>query len=228
MPNPLEGDPHDAVPVLRVRCRRRRSRTCPPRTSTSSTSRSTCSTPSSRRPAPGCSAAGCTRPTPPPSCAPRTATSITTDGPFAETKEQLGGFWIIEAADLDAALALGRQRLGGLRAPVEVRPFQDEPPVGVSVAASVDGALAAPTASRSRAASTDVATTFREESGRAVATLVRLFGDIDIAEEAVQEAFVHRHRTMAGDGRAAEPGRLDHRPPRGTGRSTGCAARQPP
>src|SRR5687767_3026091 len=31
---------------------------------------------------------------------------ITTDGPFAETKEQLGGFWVVEAADLDAALAL--------------------------------------------------------------------------------------------------------------------------
>ena len=53
---------------------------------------------------------------------------VTTDGPFAETKEQLGGFWVIEAADLDAALALGRQ---GARPPawrpVEVRPFQDEP-----------------------------------------------------------------------------------------------------
>ena len=55
---------------------------------------------------------------------------------------------------------------------------------------------------------------FREESGRAVATLVRLFGDIDIAEEAVQEAFVVATRALAGDGRAAEPGRLDrhHRP----------------
>jgi hypothetical protein len=31
---------------------------------------------------------------------------ITTDGPFAETKEQLGGFWVIKAADLDAALAI--------------------------------------------------------------------------------------------------------------------------
>ena len=34
---------------------------------------------------------------------------LTTDGPFAETKEQLGGFWVIEAADLDAALALAGQ-----------------------------------------------------------------------------------------------------------------------
>ncbi|HLQ56624.1 MAG TPA: YciI family protein [Streptosporangiaceae bacterium] len=52
---------------------------------------------------------------------------VTTDGPFAETKEQLGGFWVIEAADLDAALdwaAKGSAACGG---PVEVRPFQDLP-----------------------------------------------------------------------------------------------------
>jgi hypothetical protein len=54
---------------------------------------------------------------------------VTTDGPFAETKEQLGGFWVIKAADLDAALdwaAKGSAACGG---PVEVRPFQDEPEV---------------------------------------------------------------------------------------------------
>jgi hypothetical protein len=52
---------------------------------------------------------------------------LTTDGPYAETKEQLGGFWIIEAADLDAALALAGRASEACRAPVEVRPFQDEP-----------------------------------------------------------------------------------------------------
>jgi hypothetical protein len=52
---------------------------------------------------------------------------ITTDGPFAETKEQLGGFWVIEAADLDAALAWAGKATKACRAPVEVRPFQDEP-----------------------------------------------------------------------------------------------------
>ena len=51
---------------------------------------------------------------------------ITTDGPFAETKEQLGGFWVIEAADLDAALAWGAKATQACRAPVEVRPFQDD------------------------------------------------------------------------------------------------------
>jgi hypothetical protein len=52
---------------------------------------------------------------------------LTTDGPFVETKEQLGGFWIIEAADLDAALAWAAKATKACAAPVEVRPFQDEP-----------------------------------------------------------------------------------------------------
>jgi hypothetical protein len=52
---------------------------------------------------------------------------LTTDGPFAETKEQLGGFWVINAPDLDAALALAAKATKACRAPVEVRPFQDEP-----------------------------------------------------------------------------------------------------
>jgi len=52
---------------------------------------------------------------------------LTTDGPFAETKEQLGGFWIIEAADLDAALALAAKATVACQAPVEVRPFQEDP-----------------------------------------------------------------------------------------------------
>ena len=52
---------------------------------------------------------------------------LTTDGPFAETKEQLGGFWIIKAADLDDALAWAAKGANACGAPVEVRPFQDEP-----------------------------------------------------------------------------------------------------
>ena len=52
---------------------------------------------------------------------------LTTDGPFAETKEQLGGFWVIKAADLDAALAWSAQAAEACRGPVEVRPFQDIP-----------------------------------------------------------------------------------------------------
>ena len=50
-----------------------------------------------------------------------------TDGPFAEAKEQIGGFWIIEATDLDAALEWARKGSEACMGPVEVRPFQDEP-----------------------------------------------------------------------------------------------------
>jgi hypothetical protein len=52
---------------------------------------------------------------------------LTTDGPFAEGKEHLGGFWIIEAADLDAALTWASGATRACAAPVEVRPFQGEP-----------------------------------------------------------------------------------------------------
>jgi hypothetical protein len=53
---------------------------------------------------------------------------LTIDGPFAEAKEQVGGFWIIQAADLDAALEWGRKATAACAQPVEVRPFHDEPP----------------------------------------------------------------------------------------------------
>jgi len=52
---------------------------------------------------------------------------LTTDGPFVEGKEHIGGFWVIQAADLDAALAWGAKATRACAAPVEVRPFQDEP-----------------------------------------------------------------------------------------------------
>ena len=52
---------------------------------------------------------------------------LATDGPFAETKEQLGGFWIIQAADLDAALAWAGKAAKACREAVEVRPFQEIP-----------------------------------------------------------------------------------------------------
>ena len=49
---------------------------------------------------------------------------LTIAGPFAESKEQLGGFWIITAPDLDAALAWAAKGSAACRNPVEVRPFQ--------------------------------------------------------------------------------------------------------
>lgn len=52
--------------------------------------------------------------------------TLVTDGPFLETKEFLGGFWVIEAADLDAALAIAERASAACRGAVEVRPFQGE------------------------------------------------------------------------------------------------------
>jgi hypothetical protein len=52
---------------------------------------------------------------------------LTTDGPYAETKEQLGGFWILQVPDLDSALAWASKAAVACKNPVEVRPFQDEP-----------------------------------------------------------------------------------------------------
>jgi len=50
-------------------------------------------------------------------------TTAMTDGPFAETKEQLGGFWVIEVDDLDAALAWAEKAAEACGGPIEVRPF---------------------------------------------------------------------------------------------------------
>ena len=57
--------------------------------------------------------------------APR-AETLVTDGPYAETKEQLGGFWVVEAPDLDAALEIAKRGSAACMGPVEVRPFQAE------------------------------------------------------------------------------------------------------
>lgn len=46
-----------------------------------------------------------------------------TDGPYLETKEHIGGFWVLEAQSLDEALEWGRKAAIACRAPVEVRPF---------------------------------------------------------------------------------------------------------
>jgi len=48
---------------------------------------------------------------------------IVTDGPYLETKEHIGGFWILECADMEEALAWGRKAAVACRVPVEVRAF---------------------------------------------------------------------------------------------------------
>jgi hypothetical protein len=49
---------------------------------------------------------------------------LATDGPFVEAKEHLGGFYIIEADDLDAALAWASKTSAAVSKPIEVRPFR--------------------------------------------------------------------------------------------------------
>ncbi len=51
---------------------------------------------------------------------------VLTDGPYLETKEYVGGFWVIEAPDLDVALALAAEGSKACRGKVEVRPFHTE------------------------------------------------------------------------------------------------------
>ena len=51
-----------------------------------------------------------------------------TDGPFAETKEQMGGFWVLELPDLDTSLEVAGRASEACEAPIELRPFQDGGP----------------------------------------------------------------------------------------------------
>ena len=130
---------------------------------------------------------------------------LTTDGPFAEAKEHIGGFVIVKAARSRRGARVGAQ--AGARDYAADR----GPPVP------------------GRCELSDIERIFREQYGRAVAVLVRHFGDIDVAEEAVQDAFVDRRATVAVIRRAAEPGWLDHhdRPqPRDRPASQGSVARR--
>jgi|SRR5262245_25935532 len=52
------------------------------------------------------------------------AETLMTDGPFVEAKEHIAGFYIINADDLDAALAWARKVVGAIDHPIEVRPFR--------------------------------------------------------------------------------------------------------
>lgn len=57
---------------------------------------------------------------------PQSGEVLTIDGPYTEGKEHIGGFSIIKAPDLDAALAWGRKLALATTLPIEVRPFREE------------------------------------------------------------------------------------------------------
>lgn len=53
----------------------------------------------------------------------KSGTPLVTDGPYLETKEHIGGFWVLDCATPEQALEWGRKAAIACRAPVEVRPF---------------------------------------------------------------------------------------------------------
>jgi len=65
--------------------------------------------------------------------------TITTDGPFAETKEALGGIYLVQAADLDEAIAFAAMIPGATHGAVEVRPIWEVPSMGSARVAAASG-----------------------------------------------------------------------------------------
>ena len=68
-------------------------------------------------------ASGCIRPRPPRSCACKNGKTSVLNGPYAEVKEQLGGYYVIEAPDLDAAIGWAARCPGAEHGAIEVRPI---------------------------------------------------------------------------------------------------------
>ena len=128
---------------------------------------------------------------------------LVTDGPFSEAAEVVGGLYVLDADDIDAAVALAALIPVNPGGAVEVRPVAD---MGGGRAPE-PGLIRGTAMSDARS---EVERTFRAESGRALATLARLLGDVDAAEDAVQEAFVEALRTWPGTGRARPTRRVDH------------------
>lgn len=65
--------------------------------------------------------------------------TITTDGPFAETKEQLGGFYLVECRDIDEAIELAARIPGATHGSIEIRPIWDLPSGSSAEAVAVAG-----------------------------------------------------------------------------------------
>ena len=134
---------------------------------------------------------------------------VTTDGPYAETKEVLTGFYLLECADLDEAIRVaatipgrvGRRRRGASRH--RLRHVTDADPAGVRRPPTPEPTLAASSRDLVRDAGRDV-----------LATLVRRTGDLALAEDAVQDASSGPLETLAARRRS--------RPTRGRG----CARRR--
>ena len=139
----------------------------------------------------------------------RDGKTTTTDGPFAETKEQLGGYYVIEAENLDRAIE------AAARCP--------EPRTAPSRSARSwtcrDGrSTGPPPATRPSTACSGASPGVRSRRS------IRILGDFDLAEEAVQDAFAIALQRWPRRRRAGQPGRVDHDDGAATARSTGSAA----
>ncbi len=118
---------------------------------------------------------------------------LTSDGPFAETKEQIGGYYVVECKDLDEAIEVAAKIPGARER--EHRSEADLGDVRPDHASAVEIAVEAA-----------VADAFRNEWGRVVATLIRVTGDWDVAEECAQDAFARALERWPRDGIPRNPG----------------------
>jgi hypothetical protein len=119
---------------------------------------------------------------------------------------------------------------GGRCAPsaaTAVRPEGDEAPAPARVIATRPFQGCGRVAAVDTPASAEIDRFFGADYGRAVAVLVRVLGDVDLAEDAVQDAFAEAVRRWLADGPPPSPAGLDHHHRGATGRSIGCAARSP-
>ena len=108
----------------------------------------------------------------------RDGKTLTTDGPFAETKEQLGGFYLVNATDLDDAIHIASHIPGATVGPIEVRPVM-----------VLNSAAAVGRAWQERIPQV-VERVYRQESGRILAALIASLRDFTLAEDALQDAMV--------------------------------------
>ena len=116
---------------------------------------------------------------------------LTTDGPFAETKEQIGGYYLVDCKDLDEAIEVAAKIPGARHGKIEVRPIWESTLSDTAEHAAAERAVAG---------------AFRDEWGRIVATVIRTTGDWDLAEECAQDAFARALERWPVDGVPRNPG----------------------
>ena len=121
------------------------------------------------------------------------------DGPFAETKEQLAGYYIIDCKNLDEAIEWANKiptSCRGSEGCIEIRPIAGYSPREV---------LMSPAPLRRWLSDRSAEALFAGSMGRIIASLIRVCGSFDRAEEAMQEAFASALRYWGEDGIPENP-----------------------